>query len=372
MKTILFLIVLTSTALANPLSTLESAGIMGNLDFNLCDPRANAAPYCRNLYDYACQQVKSNHRRDSLERRLNTAYWDSLPQNTSYNTFSETSRNALQAAEDSVYELTHVTRDSIRLALTDAKTNLMQVISDRTGERWLSPLPLNPTRRAMAQKIQNMGLRYGREYVEDLVRHSKAQQPNVSESVHRANAYNQYHAQCGGNGLERNAFSTDDYIVLCPGLIISMADYRSDKDQIIKSLAFTFGHELGHAIDASKPEYAPGYANMKQCYEQQTRNNGIWSPVIAADTSADFWGTYVLAQRLKTISDPEERARTVALSLDGFCEETANPMHRSAGLLRVHQMIGRNPILAETLGCAGAGRDRNAPFCSMEGLVPRP
>lgn len=368
MNILIFFTFTFSLVWGNPFDIIDSPGRLGSLDFNLCDPSTNAPSYCRNLYDYACRQQKTNNRHETLERQLNNVYWDSLPQDITYDTFSQTAANSLQAAEDSVFNISNVTRDEIRMALTNAKTALMQVVSDTNGEKWLSPLS-GSTRNQMAAKIQNIGLRYGREYVEDLVRHSKRQQPNVSESVHRANAYNQYHSQCGGNGLDVNAFSTNDYIVLCPGLLISMSDHRTNKEQIKKALAFTFGHELGHAIDATKPEYTAGYNRMKQCYEQQSGRSNIWSNEVASEVSADYWGSYVLAQSLNQ-NNVEDRARTLALAMDGFCEETASPELRSAGLLRINQVIGRNPMLAEKLACPGAGNDPRAPFCDLRGLMP--
>lgn len=335
----------------------------GMMSFVGCDPNdPNAPAYCKDLYGYICSVKKTNNGLAALDRDLNGRYWRNLPNGASHRQFNDMARTTHQISEDSVFNVTQVMRDDIRNALTDTKTALKQFITS-------TPLISSENRTRMAAAVDNVNLRYGREYIDRIVNHAKAQNPNIPEDQIRTQAYQMYMGACGVNGLEVNAFYEGGSIVLCPGLMISMKDYGADKTQMLAALRFTLGHEIGHAIDAA--EFPEVYSNMGSCYASVSGNSSVWQGETAGEISADYWGAIALTSNhvrdnKLNLSNTDNNARIVALSVDGFCTEapTAASPHPE-GSFRVNQSIGRHPYIARALGCDSISS--STPYCGLQG-----
>lgn len=323
----------------------------------------NAPAYCKDLYGYICSVRKMNNGLASLDRDLTNSHWRNLPANTSPSEFNRMVEATHGVSEESVFRITGVMRDEIRNTLSDAKTALKQFITS-------TPLIEEPSKSAMAAAVDNVNLRYGKEYVDRVVAHAKTQNPGVPEERIRYQANQMYMAACGANGLEVNAFFEGGSIVLCPGLMISMKDYNANKTEMLAALRFTLGHEIGHAIDTDS--FGPVYTRMKGCYETVSGNRNIWQGEMAAEITADYWGAialtsnYVRNTSKLNPTQPDVNARIVALSVDGFCTTPpSSGQPHPEGSFRVNQSIGKHPYVARALNCEPAGPE--SPYCSLMG-----
>ena len=335
-------------------------------DYYGCDSDdPNAPEYCKDLYKYVCSMKKKTNKQGQLDNDLNGKFWNVLSRNCTHKQFNDTVKVTHQRSEESVFQITNVMRDEVRKALSDSKTALFQFIS-------ATSLIKNEHKTTMIQKVSGVNLLYGKEYVDRLVLQGKKQAPNMSEEEVRVHANKLYMSACGMNGMEVNAFFDNGSLVICPGLLISMADYGGKKDEILSALRFTIGHEIGHAIDAAV--YPDVYNKMQGCYQDVSKNNKIWQPEMAAEITADYWGSIAMASNTSSTfhtkkldpNEPEKNARIIAYSVDGFCRtptETGSPHPESA--FRVNQTIGKHPYIARALNCEPAKED--APYCSLMG-----
>lgn len=353
----------TEMAMRKTVVYIDELNQNGVMSFVGCDPNdPNAPAYCKDLYGYICSVRKTNNGLGALDRDLNTRYWRNLPNGATNNQFNDMARTTHQISEDSVYNITDVMRDDIRNALTDTKTALKQFITS-------TPLISSQNQSRMAAAVDGVNLRYGREYIDRIVNHAKTQNPNVPEAQIRTQAYQMYMSACGVNGLEVNAFYEGGSIVLCPGLMISMKDYGANKSDMLAALRFTLGHEIGHAIDAEA--FPDVYGSMASCYRTISGNPNVWQGETAGEISADYWGAialtsnHVRANKLN-LDNPDNNARVVALSVDGFCTErpTADSPHPE-GAFRVNESIGRHPYIARALGCNSISS--STPYCGLQG-----
>lgn len=369
MKNVFFLLFVLSSAFASDYGTPEMKRTIGILDemnnrisYEYCDPNdPNAPEYCKDLYGYVCSIKKKNNLLGVLDTETRASFWDKLPKPATHSQFNQMARAAITASESNVYKITQVERDEVRLLMSDAKSVMKNFISS-------TPFLPREKVKEMHDKVNSVSLKYGTEYVTELVAHAKRQGNTKSAAEIEKQAYAIYMSACGVNGLEVNAFYESGSIVLCPGLIISLKDYNANKEEIKNALSFTFGHELGHAIDAT--EYPEAYSKMKTCYEKVSGNPQIWEPDSASEISSDYWGGIVLSHRLKNIP-PADSAKTIAYAMDGFCSETAGQSGAHAeGSFRVNQSIGKHQLIAEVLECAPPSKE--APFCSLRGTYPAP
>lgn len=335
-------------------------------DYFGCDSDdPNAPEYCKDLYKYVCSMKKKTNKQETLDSELNGKYWNVLSRNCTHKQFNDTVKVTHQRSEESVYQITNVMRDDVRNALSDSKTALFQFIS-------ATNLINNEHKSSMIQKISNVSLLYGKEYVEKLVVQGKKQAPNMSEEELKVHANKLYMSACGMNGMEINAFFDNGNLVLCPGLLISMSDYGGKKDEILSALRFTIGHEIGHSIDAAV--YPDVYNKMQTCYQDVSKDNNIWKADMAGEITADYWGAIAMATNTQSSfrtpklnpNDPEKNARIIAYSVDGFCRpptESGSP--HPEGAFRINQTIGKHPYIARALNCEPAKVE--APYCSLKG-----
>ncbi len=366
MKSLFFLLLFVFSAFAkDPTSpemkhSIEVLDELNNrINYTYCDPsNPNSPEYCKNLYGYACSVKKKMNLLEVLDNATKSQFWDKLPSSANTAQFNQMARAAITHSESNVYKITKVERDEIRLLLSEAKSVMKTFITSTPY------LPKNKVKE-MHDKVNSVNLKYGTEYVAEIVAHAKKQGIQVSPEELEKQAFSIYMSTCGINGLEVNAFYESGSIVLCPGLLISLKDFGTNKEEIKNALAFTFGHELGHSVDAS--EFPEAYSKMQNCYETVSGNPDIWKEDSASEISSDYWGGIVLSHRLKNLA-PADAARSIAYASDGLCSNTKGTQGHSDGAFRVNQNIGKHQLISEVLECAPATKD--APFCSLRGTYP--
>lgn len=364
MKVLLLLTLLTSPTFAGVENIIELLGSNVDLTDN-CDPKS-APLYCGDLFAQTCSVGKMKNLAGALDTELDQKYWSKLPSTASYSVFNEMAKSSIAEAESKVNEITklHRENDIINNAFARAKEVLKNFITSR------DVLPEN-IRMDAHNKINSVKLRKAEEYVLDYIAHAKKQGSATSDAELRVQGYRAYQASCGRNGLKPNAFFDRGSIVICPGLFISIHDYGMNKNNLLNAVTFTIGHELGHAIDSSV--YPAAYGNMAKCYREITEANEIWSPGLADEISADYWGAVALSERLRTQPggppSPQEVKDIIAYATDGFCSSEDDGHEHPPAQFRVNQTIGRHVMITELMDCPAPG-PRN-PFCSMRGTIPK-
>lgn len=362
---LLFLTITSVYANERGPSLKNAIGILDDFNnrrnYTYCDPDdPNAPAWCKDLYGYACSVNKTSNFIPALNAEINSLIWKKLPKQTTPKQFNDAAYQAITTAEANVYKITQVQRDEVRVLLSEAKSVMKTFITS-------TPFLPRADVREMSAKVDSVKLKYGTEYVEELVAYGKTQ-GLTDETKTRKQAYEVYMSMCGTNGLAVNAFYESGNLIICPGLLISLKDYNANKEQIKNALSFTFGHELGHAIDAV--EYPDAYSKMKTCYQHLPGSPTKWTEDASAEISADYWGGIVLSERMKNLSAADS-AKTIALAVDGFCHTAkGSTTTHPQGTFRLNQTIGKHQLIAEVLECAPA--TKQAPFCSLRGTYPTP
>lgn len=355
---------------------LQGTELARNMDFTQfldnCKPE-DAPEYCRDLFSQTCSVPKTTTIVKDLGDRLDREYWRQLPAQHTDAQLVQTFEAATATSEAAVNLQTglHRENDIINDVFNNAKASLEYFITSRD---LIKPASI---RTEMAQRVRGVKLRRAGEYVNEMVKHAKAQGSKASDVSLKANAYRQYMASCGRNGLSPNAFydeaNGERFIVMCPGLALGMKDYGIGKDAIKDALGFVIGHELGHAIDSSI--YPQAYTSMAQCYRNITGAQQVWDPGMSDEISADYWGAVALSDRIvkRQSNTPQDNMNLIAYATDGFCATDGDHAHEGPhppAIFRVNQTIGRHIMITEALECPVPG-PRN-PFCSLSGEVPRP
>lgn len=308
----------------------------------------NAPVYCKNPHQYICAQKKSDNFTAKLDEQLIKDYWQQLGRAPSKKMINETFVKTMNLVETKTQERTGIKTTDINQAMNEVKTTMIKFIQDTTLIR-------REYKRDMIERISEVVLVPATGYVDLLVDYGKTQSPQTSEEDLRYQAIEMYMSSCGVNGLETNAFYMAGMMVVCPGIIASMSDYQTSKEQMLTALKFTLGHEIGHAIDAGvKPAV---YMKMKDCYKQISGDPTIWDNENGNEISADYWGALALGSQLDP-TRPEVNARTLALSVDGICGLEDSEF-------RFNQILAKHPYLARALNCSSTTRE--APFCSLNG-----
>lgn len=364
MKSFILLVVLGSTAavandtIRDGLKVLNNpAGTVNSID---CDP---SKPWCQDLFKHACSIKKTQNKLGSLDRMVSDKYWRKLPAKPEKKLYNNTAMEAISTAEKNVFSMGKVNKAEVDQLFFDAKAVLLQAVGNDPA------IPI--IRRANLQKnLSAVKLLTGLDYIKDLEEWARKQDPKMNADDRRHGAIQMYTSTCGANGLEVNAFYENGNIVLCPGLIYSLEDYGpKSKDEILNALSFTIGHELSHSIE---PETFPDvYSKFGLCFTETTKNSKFWNSETAGELSGDYWGAKVLASRIRVQGvRGGNTARTVGLSIDGFCSETSgrnSPQPSTA--FRVNNSIARTPEIRESLGCGSLSVD--APACTLAGAIPK-
>lgn len=324
------------------------------------------APWCNNLYEYVCKNVKKT---DNKLKQLNDSVnaRSQVPANATLKQKNDLAMKAISLAEtESFQEKLTLLRDDVRRLMDPAKWN---VISLFNGNGYPSP----EKQKQMVSIIKGVRLRTGSEYITDLISYGQIQNPSLSVEKVREQAINVYTSSCGKNGLEVNAFfDGESDVILCPGLVYSLADYKADDTEMKAALLFTLSHEVTHAIDyRALPEV---YDRMKACYEKESKDPHVWNEDIAREITSDYYGALSIGTYLKENNiTGEKAARVIGLAADGWCSPTPSTGHSAShrdgqnhpeGEFRVNMTIGRAPLIRLALGC-----DRTETACALKGEI---
>jgi hypothetical protein len=324
----------------------------------------NAPEYCKDLYGYICAQKKKADNRGDLDKKLLDQYWRRLPRSHTHKQFNDTAYYSLAKTEEAVRKTAKIRPVDVQQAFDDSKAAILRFFSS-------SPLIKAEDKDELVAKVSNVKLTNREEYVQKLVSHAKKNAPHMNEEEIKTHAYKFYMSACGMNGLEVNAFYEGGSLVLCPGLMLSMSDYGRKPEEIIAALRFTIGHEIGHAIDTDV--FPHMYGKMRACYEKTTGDTNIWQSGMAAEIASDYWGALAMSytenneMRTKKLAphEPDTNARIIALSVDGFCETTAEDDSHPDGALRINENLRKHPYISRALNCAPASE--KSPYCSLSG-----
>lgn len=331
----------------------------------LCKSDDPNAPWCNNLSTFACSIKKQSNLVGALDRSILDRFTNKVTVHSSAKEFNEAYMAAITAAENETFGQGMVKRPDVVQVFMDAKTYMRQSITS-------NPYIPTPKQQKMANAIMTINMRTGREYIDELVGKFKNVMPNQDKDKLLKSAIESYQSSCGDHGLDINAFYVDGKFVLCPGLVYSLSDYGpKNKAEVMNALAFTIGHEMGHAIDSD--EHPDVYSSMRACYVGSNGGNqNVWTEN-APEITGDYWGTIVLANRLRANSiKGADAARTVALATDGFCGgdfSAENAQTKFTGEFRVNKTLSTSPALREAMLCEGP--TNQAPACMISGKVPR-
>ena len=338
-------VVLTGFASANPT----------NQDFPL---------RCGDLFVFTSAVPKGRADADQLDTSLNAKYWDTLGPTATPSVFNAMARSATSEAERRADEINSWGPDGpmAQEVFETAKAAIATHLRNEAGlSAELSGL--------MTEQLKAVTLiQTSEDYVRSYISHERRQGNATGESELTMQAYRSYQSSCGQNGLRPNAFFAFGSVVLCPGLALGLHDFSASRADAMDAMAYTLGHELGHAIDSSV--WPQAYGGMAACYRSITQVTYIWEPGLADEISADHWGALVLAQRLRARPAgpplPEQVVKIIAYATDGY-DASQSSTHPPAQF-RVNQTIARHPDMVGLLGCPGAGEPN--PTCTLRGRMP--
>ncbi len=280
---------------------------------------------------------------------------------------------AAREAENQVYSQSPVTRDDVQGLFDNLRTNLRGLIAQNPN------IPQNQRQRMYDQLGAVQFYVSGPEYMASELARRRTENPTSPDNEQIENTTNGYSGFCE-QGMGINALNRGNKIHLCPGMIQSLIDRRSTREEMMNALAFTIGHELSHSIGPNN--FPDLYKTMGECYGRLNNDPHYWNGRPRIDTPdaqsghnhnhhsraeeivADYWGTQLLAQRMASQGVTGESAlRTIAHATDDFCNNDHGPGY-ATGNDRIGQTVVRNPTIREALGC---GSQPARTSCSMAG-----
>lgn len=328
----------------------------------LCKPDDPKAPWCNDLYKHTCSYKKQSNQLGALDQSLYDRFTGKIRPDFNQVQKNDAYYGAIAAAEAEVFGQSLVKRPDIVQVFMDAKTFMRQAITS-------NPSIPKATQNKMADKVMSINMRTGREYIDEMMTSLQAKMPKASKDDIKKAAIETYQSACGQHGLDVNAFYEGGKFILCPGLVYSLSDYGPrNKTEVMNALSFTIGHEMGHSIDSDT--YPEVYSNMRACYVGMTGRQEIWSEETACEITGDYWGTLVMANRLRVQGvKGADAAKVAAYAVDGFCESGAGEAMLWSGDFRVNKTMSSFPALREAMSCEGP--TNNSPACMIGGRTPR-
>ena len=364
-----FLLLVTSSAFALDEDTRiyrEGFDVLRNpsqaVNSVLCKSDDPKAPWCNDLYKHTCSYKKQSNQLGALDKSLYDRFTGKIKPE-----FNQTQKNdayytAISAAEAEVFGQSLVKRPDIVQVFMDAKTFMRQSITS-------NPYIAKDKQSKMSEKIMNINLRTGREYIDETILSLQAKMPSQSKENVKKAAIEIYQSSCGQHGLDVNAFYQDGKFILCPGLVYSLSDYGPrNKNEVMNALSFTIGHEMGHSIDTDS--FPDVYSSMRACYVGMTGRQEIWNKDTACEITGDYWGTLVMSNRLRAQGvKGADAAKVAAYAVDGFCANGAGSAMLWSGDFRVNKTMSSFPALREAMSCEGPSKEN--PACMISGRTPR-
>ncbi len=328
----------------------------------LCKSDDPNAPWCNDLYKHTCAYPKKSNLVGALDQSIYDRFTGKLRPDSTQVQKNDSYYAAIASTEAEVFGQSLAKRPDIVQVFMDAKTYMRQSITS-------NPYIPKDKQTKMANNIMSINMRTGREYIDEMIVSLRAKLPSADKEDIRKSAIELYQSSCGQHGLDVNAFYEGGKFVLCPGLVHSLSDYGpKNKSEVLNALSFTIGHEMGHSIDAA--EFPEVYSNMRACYVGMTNRPDIWDEDNACEITGDYWGTLVMANRLRAqgVKGPEA-ARVAAFATDGWCAQEMGSAVLHSGDFRVNKTMSTFPALREAMSCEGPTRE--SPACMISGKTPR-
>jgi len=168
-----------------------------------------------------------------------------------------------------------------------------------------------------------------------------------------------YRKFCGRDGLGANAFYSNGYIVLCPGIAIGGNEGR---------IQLILGHEFGHAEHKLVPEIRRNLQKVAGCAEVVNMPLAYsFTRRYAGEIYADLRGTKVLAKHLQEKNlNWNQALQYLHNAVAPFCSwqdegvagssaiADGSAMHPS-GAARINFIMGADPEIRKAIGCNPLG-----------------
>jgi len=170
---------------------------------------------------------------------------------------------------------------------------------------------------------------------------------------------------CGVNNNAVNAFALwfndKKYIMLCKGIITATVPPDGSQQQIIESLFFLLGHELGHHLHHADEDH---FDKFKECIaghpSQKHLKHNSNNPIVRLFTDtkiephmgeivADFWGVKMIANRSHNyhLAHALQLMRNSYAFLCGSRDEGIHPN----GHYRINFLLRSNKDLMNSMSC---------------------
>lgn len=335
---------------------------------DLCAPEGEKKeePWCQDLEKSICAVKKTATKQvGDYDLELKTKYVTSLPSTATDVQIARAQMKAIAAAEKETADRTKITAEDQTKLIADVKASMIQQIKSSGFPKQREDY--------MVKTVSGIVLNDAKTYVDKVIKTVTKDNPRSTKEDIEAVSVESYTDPCGEQGMEANAFydATYNVFVLCPGLTQSASEYGRTKEEILTALTFTIGHEIGHSIDSKK--YADrlavnkiAYAKMGECYVAETP--GLSWEDQRGEIIGDYWGTRVMAERLKTEGRVGEQAFYAnVMAMDTLCGGAGDTEH-PAGDFRMNKILSRDPQNRTQLECAPPTPEK--PFCSLTGAQP--
>lgn len=332
---------------------------------NLCDENGTkSTAWCESLFTSVCAVKKTaNKKVDDYASEISKRFEAAMPENVEPSDVTNRYYSNIKAAEAETAARTKITTEDLMKIKSDVSSSLIRLVND-------SPLG-GDRKKQMVDFISAVDVMTPMQMIEKEKARLKKNNPDMSENDILMNSVSSITDKCGYEGMYPNAVFSPEYnsIIVCPGLVQSISEFGSKKEDIINGLSFTIGHEIAHSIDGGVMSYnvdESTYDNMRMCYRAEDPKMR-WQDY-QAEIVADFWASKVLAERLKTQGVVGKDAMmNVALSIDGLCETPGDADHPSTEF-RVNNILSRNPQLRAQLECGAPTPEK--PYCGVDGAQP--
>lgn len=331
-----------------------------------CDPEKKEEAWCQDLEKSICAIKKTATKQvGDYANELEAKYVTPLPASATAIDIARAHMKAIAVAETETAQRTNISAEDNTKLIADVKASMINQIKGSGFPKQREDY--------MVQTVSGIVLNDAKTYVDKVIKSVTKANPRSTKDDIEQVSIESYTNACGPHGMEANAFYDAEFnvFVLCPGLTQSASEYGRSKEEILTGLTFTIGHEIGHSIDSKK--YADrlavnkiAYAKMGECYQAETP--GLSWEDQRGEIIGDYWGTRVMAERLKTEGRVGQEAFYAnVMAMDTLCGGAGDTEH-PGGSFRMNNILSRDPQNRAQMECGAPTVEK--PFCSLTGAQP--
>lgn len=308
-------------------------------------------PSCANLSQAVCS-IKSAFSMANEKASLTSQYLSEEILKGDLDTKITAQYRAIQRGFFNAKERMGISDEELENIFNETKNSLIKMVEvDTKLEESL--------KKRIRSKLERSVFRTPPQYIEAKINELRIYNSESTDLELLVPALNIFQNKCAELGMYVNAnteMKNGIYnVLICSGSFHGMADYGKSKREIMNSIAFAMGHELGHVI-FFEGLGTSSFSSMSNCLQNAPLNIPGQH---AGEIIPDYWAARILSERTANL---QETVASLAMSFGPHCTTPVDPTHPSVST-RI-ELISRYPFIRERMECDTEIESK--PYCNLD------